>query len=415
MSGAHSPIDNQRGRTPLRRDAQQWVLDYVIQESGKVYHFQGDGRGELPKSVRSHPMISKHMGQQAQKIEALAKTELDGGHGATALEFYFKAAYSYGRAQHPIFELNAEKHFLYRGLRRCYDKVIELSPYPLIHMDIEWNDTLVSGILHVNPNVSGPAPTIFYIPGCDVFKEAYPHPFYNFAHHRGMHIFTFEGPGQPECNLRGIKLTSDNFEEAAVVALDALIARPEVDPDQLVLYSNSFGSFWGMRFAARERRFKAVAATQASLCDKYIQTDLESPRWKQLMAFLTQAKSEDELDRVMSEMTMDGYMGKISAPTLLTVGEYDPRAPLEEMYPLFDQMTAPAELWVMVDQHHNFGIGGGKGPGWANASMGVTADWLRDRLDGKPVDHPGEVLRVDGGKGPHHPGTPSQRTWYGED
>jgi hypothetical protein len=31
MPKVTSPIDNQRGRTPLRRDAQQWVLDYVIQ------------------------------------------------------------------------------------------------------------------------------------------------------------------------------------------------------------------------------------------------------------------------------------------------------------------------------------------------------------------------------------------------
>ena len=36
-----SPIDHQRGRTPLRRDAQQWLLDYLIQETGKVFHFQG--------------------------------------------------------------------------------------------------------------------------------------------------------------------------------------------------------------------------------------------------------------------------------------------------------------------------------------------------------------------------------------
>ena len=34
-----SPIDNQRGRAPLRRDVQQWVLDYMIQETGKVFHF----------------------------------------------------------------------------------------------------------------------------------------------------------------------------------------------------------------------------------------------------------------------------------------------------------------------------------------------------------------------------------------
>ena len=50
-----SPIDNQRGRTPLRRDVQQWVLDYFIQETGKTYHFQGDERGELPRVSEATP------------------------------------------------------------------------------------------------------------------------------------------------------------------------------------------------------------------------------------------------------------------------------------------------------------------------------------------------------------------------
>jgi len=131
-----SPIDNQRGRTPLRRDTQQWVLDYLIQETGKVFHFQGDERGELPKSVRSHAMISKHMGQEAQRMEAFARVELDAGHPETALGFYFRATYAYGRAQHPIFDLNEEKKFLYAGLHRCYDQVCKLSPYRLEHIDV---------------------------------------------------------------------------------------------------------------------------------------------------------------------------------------------------------------------------------------------------------------------------------------
>lgn len=412
MPEVTSPIDNHNGRAPLRRDVQQWVLDYIIQQTGKTYHFQGDGRGELPKSVKSHAMISKHLGQDAQKIERLARIEYDAGHPETALGLYFRAAIGFGRAQHPIFELNEEKQFLYAGLRRCYDRVIELAPYRIEHLQIPWNGTEVSGILHLNPNVEGPAPLLFYIPGCDVFKEVFPNPQVNFAHQRGMHLFSFDGPGHPECNMRGIKLTADNYEQAASTALDHLVARPEVDADQVVLYANSFGSFWGMRFAGIDPRIKAVAAIQASLCDKYIHTDLESPRWKQLFAFLTQAEDEAELDRVMRDMTMDGYMDRVTCPVVLTVGEYDPRAPLNEMYRLFDQLTAPAELWVMADQHHTFTVGGGKGPGWMQASHGVAVDWLRDRLAGKPLAHPGQVIQVKDWTGPNSAGVAVKRKWY---
>ena len=41
-----------RGRAPLARDSQQWMLDYLIRETGKVFHFQGEGRGRLPKRDR---------------------------------------------------------------------------------------------------------------------------------------------------------------------------------------------------------------------------------------------------------------------------------------------------------------------------------------------------------------------------
>ena len=65
------------------------------------------------------------------------------------------------------------------------------------------------------------APDLLY-PGLDTLKEAWPHPFFNAAHQRGMHVLSFDGPGQAESNLRGIRLTADNYEDAASTALDYL-------------------------------------------------------------------------------------------------------------------------------------------------------------------------------------------------
>ena len=203
-----------RGRAPLARDSQQWMLDYLIQETGKVFHFQGEGRGRLPKSVRSHDMISKHLGLQARKLEALAKAEAAAGHPETALDFYFQATVLYAGAQHIILESNDEKRYLYAGVRRCYEQVIALAPYRIEHVDIPWNGTLVSGNLHLCPGRVA-APLVFYIPGCDTLKEAWPHPFFNAAHQRGMHVFSFDGPGHAESNLRGIRLTADTSRPTA--------------------------------------------------------------------------------------------------------------------------------------------------------------------------------------------------------
>ena len=73
------------GRPHLGRDNQKWVYDWVIKETGAVFHFQSDGRGRLPRSVRNHDMISKHMGLAAKRLERLAQAEAEAGHRETAM------------------------------------------------------------------------------------------------------------------------------------------------------------------------------------------------------------------------------------------------------------------------------------------------------------------------------------------
>jgi hypothetical protein len=43
-----SPKSGKTGRPHLKRDEQQWFFDWMVKETGKVFHFQGDGRGRLP-------------------------------------------------------------------------------------------------------------------------------------------------------------------------------------------------------------------------------------------------------------------------------------------------------------------------------------------------------------------------------
>jgi pimeloyl-ACP methyl ester carboxylesterase len=401
-----------RGRARLRRDGQQWDFDRAIKDSGRVFHFQHPGRGKLPPSVKMHAMISKHVGKQGQRLERIAKAEADAGHDLTAVEFYFDAAVAYANAQHTVFAVNDEKRFLHGSLLRCYDQIRRLAPTRIEHLDIAWRDTIVSGTLHLAPG-DEPAPLIFFIPGCDMTKEMVPHPLYNFATQRGMHIFVFDGPGQGESNLRGIKLTRDNYEDAASTALTELIARPEVDGDRVALYSLSFGSYWGARFAATDDRLAANALVWASICDKYHLFEEESPRYKQLFAFLTGLATEAELDDFIADMGLEDMLPRISAPTLLTVGEYDPRSPVDEVYELYDLIEAPAQLWVFADQHHGANVRGTDVNQWYADHHSMVADWLKKRLDKRPIDSPGETVYVEPTSGgPNDPSVARRRQWF---
>jgi pimeloyl-ACP methyl ester carboxylesterase len=404
--------DASRRRARLRRDGQQWNFDRAVKDTGRVFHFQHPGRGKLPASVKMHAMISKHVGRRAQKLERIAKAEADAGHDITAVEFYFDAAVAFANAQHTVFAVDDEKRYLHGSVLRCYDEIRRLAPVQIEHLDIPWRDTVVSGNLHLAPT-SEPAPLIFFIPGCDMTKEMVPHPLYNFATQRGMHLFAFDGPGQGESNLRGIKVTHDNYEDAASTALTALLGRPEVDAERVALYSLSFGSYWGARFAATDDRLAANALVWASICDKYHLFEEESPRYKQLFAFLTGAGSEAELDEFIAGMDLTDLLPRISAPTLLTVGEYDPRSPVDEVYALYDRIEAPAQLWVFADQHHGANLHGSDGNQWYADHHSMTADWIRERLSGKPIDSPGETVYIEPlGVSPNDPRVAKRRQWF---
>ena len=76
-------------RTPrLDRDRQQWIFDYLVQETGKVFHWDEEGR-QVPASVKSHAQISKHLGRMGQRFERVAAEEESAGHSATAFELYY--------------------------------------------------------------------------------------------------------------------------------------------------------------------------------------------------------------------------------------------------------------------------------------------------------------------------------------
>ena len=78
-------------RTPrLDRDRQQWMFDYLVKTTGKVFHWDRDGRN-LPASIKSHAQIAKHVGRNALRMERVAQEEEAAGHNVTAAELYYRA------------------------------------------------------------------------------------------------------------------------------------------------------------------------------------------------------------------------------------------------------------------------------------------------------------------------------------
>jgi pimeloyl-ACP methyl ester carboxylesterase len=209
--------------------------------------------------------------------------------------------------------------------------------------------------------------------------------------------------------MRGIALTDDNFEQAASVALDALRRRPDVDPDRILVYGAGAGTFWATRLALRDGRVSALA-TKSGYSPLYYLMNEDAPSYKRLYGFLTQAATEDELDRVLARMTVDGQLGQLRTPMLMVTGEYDLRDPVEEVFRLFDQLTSPAELWLFADQFHRpkFTSGG--------SVHDAILDWLEARLADTPRPAAGNQVRYiePAAEGPAGPHVSFKRRWFEE-
>jgi pimeloyl-ACP methyl ester carboxylesterase len=393
-------------RGERRRDNQQWLLDWMVKTTGRVQNFALDGR-EVPPEAKSYRMIPRVFERRARHEEQLARAAEEHGHHETACELYWQAAESYRAGQHAIFEDDhPEKIYLHAKLLDCFDKVMQYTPHPIERVEIPWNDTFIQGALHLLPG-RPKAPAIVFCPGMDMTKEAFVNPIHHPFVERGLNCLHVDGPGQGTSNIRKIRVSTVNYEQAASAAIDYLCQRPEVDADRIGVSGFSMGSFWGMRLAALDDRVKAVATAAACYGPKQAIFEEASPRFKQMFMYMAGIHDEAAFDRMAAQMTLDDAAPRITCPTLQVTGEYDPLAHLEDVVAVYENVAGPKELWVIENAFHgprgleNFG-------GERVEFFGFLADWLRDALAGKkPADLNRVVLvRQKDGAGPYDPPTP---------
>jgi hypothetical protein len=77
---------------------------------------------------------------------------------------------------------------------------------------------------------------------------------------RGWHAMTFDGPGQQAALfLQGMPFRPD-WEAVLTPVVDAMVARPDVDPGRLAVIGVSQAGYWVPRALAFEHRFAAAVA-----------------------------------------------------------------------------------------------------------------------------------------------------------
>ena len=375
-----------------RMAEQKWVIDRSIETLGVDCFYPiaqsalgatgFDVAGDIMSirlRVKKYADVSREFARVAAKREVVAKKAEDEGHPVTARDNYFSAAIFYGFAQWTINEDDNEENIAYNAKKiECYNRFIKHAPHPIERVEIPFEGKLMPGLLHLPPNNSPKVPCVLSVTGMDGFKEMMQPVYGDKLIERGLAVLSLDGPGQGESIMRKIRCTTDNFARAGQAAMDFLMKRPEIDANRIAVSGVSMGSFWVPQIVAHDHRFKA--AVVCMVChEPGMNTvfNVAYPILKNRYMWMSGYENEDEFDKFAQTLSLKGLGSKIKCPFMIVAGEDEELSPIEHSYDLYNEITAPKKIMVYEGQGHDF-------KDYFDVKA-LVADWLRDRLDGKPM------------------------------
>lgn len=390
------------GEISRRMAEQTWLINSMISLTGPdicwgmsniiQYMIGGDIAGDVQSirgMCRKYDDISPAYARFAVKREEIAKKAETEGHLVTAADSYYAASVLYGCAMFPIHEDDNADNITYNQKKvECYNKYIKYSRRHIERVEIPFEGKSLAGLLHLPPKQTGKVPCVLDIIGMDGFKEE-SNPLYGEKYiERGMAVFTLDYPGHGEALINKIYCTTDNVVKAEQLAVDYLSARPEIDANNIVLSGISFGSFWPILMAGNDHRIKAMA-TRLFCHEPGFNTlfNTNQPAFKARFIWMAGCKTEEEFDEYAKTLTWKGAADKIECPVFMIGGGADGLSPIENTFDLFNTIKTPKQLKIFKGEGHSC-------PSAHIDCTTLVADWLRDRIDGRPMA-PSDIVYLD--------------------
>ena len=382
----------------------RWILDQIIQANGLDWDrvrtailIRNCGPGvvrevtELNQRIQKFKDIPREFYSAARRREELARKADQEGHGEIARVHYHIACLYYVYAMWGIFEEgNSKRTDCRERIRVCYDAYIRLADHPIERVELPFEDKSIPALLHLPTGIKAgeKIPCVISVQGMDSVKEEialYGEPF----RERGMALLSVDSPGRGESRARGLLFTPTNCEQMGKAACDYLCGRPEIDGDRLALFGWSMGSYWGTRIAAAEPRIKACAVG-APCFEPGFDTlfSRACPTFKMNAMHMAGYDDEAAFDKFAKGFSLIGVASKVSCPYCVVTGEEDELFPLEYIEQIFDEVRSPKKLIVLEGERHSI-------PRYPQLRT-TMADWLKDRLEGKPFKSEKVFVELDG-------------------
>jgi len=378
---------------------QRWLLDCIVRTVGIEWDQNRLGYTSAPAgpeatadfmAVRSRVQkfsdIQREFARAARRREALGRRYEEQGRTVSARESYFIAALLYGSAMWPIFANTPEVIEYNEKKNECYQKYIQFAPYHIERVEIPFAGKSLPGYFHLPRGAgAGQMPCVLAIDGMDGFKEMMVAMYGDKLLERNLAILAIDGPGQGECCVREIHCGESNFIEAGVAALKWIRGRIEIDPDRVAIQAVSMGSFWATQVATADDRIRGCSV--AYVChEPGMNTifNLASPTFKLRYMYMAGYDNEEEFDRFAAKLSLMNIADRVKGPYLCIAGEDDELSPFEYTYEMMDRMRCPKELLLYQGERH--ALHATTATALGPSPHTYSADWLADRLDGKPME-----------------------------
>lgn len=395
---------------------QRWLLDLVIDvvgpdwDQGRLEYYASPCSPDhkaaflaLRGSIRKFDDFTREFARVGRHFELRGKAQIKAGHNRSAADDLFAAAIAYGAAQWPIYTGSEVNHVLEQKKNECYRGYLERADHPVRAVEVPYQDRSVPGYLHLPPGASeGDAdaqlPLVVMVSGMDAFKELTVCASADRYLARGLAVLVLDGPGQGSCLPREIWYDPASYGELGVNAYETAAAAPEVDPDRIMVWGLSQGSFWATQLAAAEPRYAACSVMYTCFDPRNAAMfATQSPTFRQKFMYMTGSTNFDELEQKVAAMDVGPLSANLTMPCLVIAGEDDPLTDPQQTFDHLNNVPGPKVLLFYTGENHApvTRRSGQLGP----AVMIYPADWLADRAAGIPVES--QKITVDSLGRPH--------------
>lgn len=392
-------ITDDPGPSMRRWTEQRWLLDNTIRAVGMEWDQPRMGNyaaacgplsaGDLAairQRVQKHADFTPAFEAAARRREGVARQAEADGHAVSARDNYYIASVYWAASQWTLLvndahnrNNNTRKRECFLGYAKHADHRVEAAWIPLP------GGKAIPGWFHLPYGYLGArVPAVVSIPGMDGFKESNVALLGDRWLSRGIAVLVIDGPGQYESALLDIPFSVPAWKSTGKAAYEWLRKRAEIDAARIGLVGNSFGSFFATVAAAWEPRYRAVAVSSICL-EPGGETIFEqaSPTFKRRFMYMAGIDEEARFDRFRRTITWKGHAERIRMPYLCVAGERDELCPLVWAERMMGELRGLKQLVVYQESRHS--VGNVPSTVLGPHPPALVADWMQDRLSGKPL------------------------------